>query len=73
MNNYDSLPADVQLYIISKAIKDDKNKDWAIESIKRNVSVYDEEQKAKAIKYLVRLGDGRLVMYLRLCTQILST
>ena len=59
MNNYDSLPADVQLYIISKAIKDDKNKDWAIESIKRNVSVYDEEQKAKAIKYLVRLGDGQ--------------
>lgn len=59
MNNYDSLPADVQLYIISKAIKDDKNKDWAIEAIKRNVSVYDEEQKAKAIKYLVRLGDGQ--------------
>ena len=59
MNNYDSLPADVQLYIISKAIKDDKNKDWAIEAIKRNVSIYDEEQKAKAIKYLVRLGDGQ--------------
>lgn len=59
MNNYDALPADVQLYIISKAIKDDKNKNWAIEAIKRNVSIYDEEQKAEAIKYLVRLGDGQ--------------
>ena len=59
MNNYDSLPADVQLYIISKAIKDDSNKEWAIEAIKRNDSVYDEGQKAEAIRYLVRLGDGQ--------------
>ena len=59
MNNYDSLPADVQLYIISKVIKDDRNKEWAIEAIKRNNSAYDDGQKAEAIKYLVRLGDGQ--------------
>lgn len=59
MNNYDSLPADVQLYIISKVIKDDRNKEWAIEAIKRNDSAYDDGQKAEAIKYLVRLGDGQ--------------
>lgn len=59
MNNYDSLPADVQMYIISKVIKDDRNKEWAIEAIKRNDSAYDDGQKAEAIKYLVRLGDGQ--------------
>lgn len=59
MNDYESLPVDVQFYTISKIITDETNKDWAIEAIKRNDSVYDEGQKAKAIKYLIRLGDGQ--------------
>lgn len=57
MNNYDTLPVDVQLYTISKVIMDERNRDWAVDAIKRNRPLYNEEQKVKAIRYLIILGD----------------
>lgn len=57
MSNFDNLPADVQLYSISRIHKDSKDRDWIIEAIKRNRYFYDEEQDAKAIKWLVYLGE----------------
>lgn len=57
MSNFDDLPAEVQLYSISIIYKDSKDRDWIIDAIKRNRNFYDKEQDAKAVKWLVYLGE----------------
>lgn len=57
MHNFDNLPAEVQLGVMPKILKDGTNNDWAIDAIKRNKHAYNHAQNARAISYLVYLGD----------------
>lgn len=57
ISNFDCLPADVQLYLVSKIIKDNRDKDWIVYALRRNKHLYNEEQNTEAIRYLVILGE----------------
>lgn len=57
MYNFDKLPAEVQLGVMPRILKDDTNNDWAIDAIKRNKHAYNYAQNARAISFLVYLGD----------------
>lgn len=62
MTNFDSLPTEVQLYVIPKLLKDYRNRDWAIDAIKRNRQFYDEKQNVEAVRWLVYTGDENALL-----------
>ncbi len=57
MGHFDELPAEVQLYVAGEVVKDGNKKDWALEALHRNRGLYEDGQSAKAMRWLLYLGD----------------
>ncbi len=59
MAHFDELPAEVQLYVVREVIRNGGNNDWALDALHRNRVNYTDNLSARAIRYLLYLGDGK--------------